>query len=398
MTNAQIMALLNPAIAAVFALTFLVIWTRQKDRFHILAMAFAYTMLGTGFFISHLLRDWNLASGIVDNTGCFALGTTALVWAACKRAKQWVSIPLLLAIGLLGTLAAMAMQLTSGTMNGQLYATNAAYGTMFAIGTFKLARARKYGCVELLVFWMFALTTVQFWVRPAVSLYFEGSVNPTAYRESIYFAVLNATVALLSLLLALSLIAACVSDMMRQIRDASNTDLLSGLNTRRAFDEEAVKMLAKAERTPLPISMVITDIDHFKRVNDTYGHQVGDSVIAAFGQLIGDSARKSDLAGRLGGEEFCVLLWNSDRSGAVMFAEALRTEFSNLPFKGMAGAERMTASFGVAQLEPGETFDDLYARADKALYAAKHGGRDQVVTDGEPAVKCGDAPKLKLVG
>ncbi|MEM9732152.1 MAG: GGDEF domain-containing protein [Pseudomonadota bacterium] len=140
-------------------------------------------------------------------------------------------------------------------------------------------------------------------------------------------------------------------------------------------------MLAKRGRTPLPVSFVIADIDHFKKVNDNYGHQVGDEVIASFGQLMGGSARESDCACPMGGEEFGALLWNCDRADAALFAEGLRTACQSHSIDALPGNTRFTASFGVAEANASDNFDDLYGCADAALYEAKNAGRNCVVSE-----------------
>lgn len=176
----------------------------------------------------------------------------------------------------------------------------------------------------------------------------------------------------------LSLISILTDDMLKMIKAASNTDALTGLKTRRAFDEGLEDIFSKLERSPLPLSMIVADIDHFKLVNDTYGHQTGDRVIASFGKLIQDCSRKTDLVARIGGEEFCIVLWNADLAGARLVAENLRTQFQMMKFEGIPAHKKFTSSFGVAMLNEGEDAEELYKRADTALYQAKQNGRNQV--------------------
>ena len=136
------------------------------------------------------------------------------------------------------------------------------------------------------------------------------------------------------------------------------------------------------------MSIIIADIDHFKLVNDTYGHQTGDRVIATFGKLISQGSRKTDLVARIGGEEFCIVLWNADATGARLVAENLRTQFQAAQFEAIPKHKKFTSSFGVATLKSGETSEELYRRADQALYLAKQQGRNRVCldqSDHEPA-------------
>ena len=119
----------------------------------------------------------------------------------------------------------------------------------------------------------------------------------------------------------------------------------------------------------------MVDVDRWKVVNDTLGHAVGDATLAAFAARLGSALRTPDLAFRYGGEEFCVLLPDTDAAGARTLAERAREQIA-LPFEGAMRA--LTASFGVTAWQPDDAFDTLFRRAGRALYSAKHGGRNQV--------------------
>lgn len=152
-------------------------------------------------------------------------------------------------------------------------------------------------------------------------------------------------------------------------------DKLTGLGNRRAFDETLHAEIARAHRSNLSFSMLMMDLDHFKAVNDTYGHQTGDAVLADLGQILRSRSRTSDRAFRYGGEEFSVLMPDTDAQGAYTFAEKLRAAVEGHEFQ-LVG--RKTASFGVAVLAPDETPESLTSRADEALYRSKQEGRNRV--------------------
>ncbi|MEM9278982.1 MAG: GGDEF domain-containing protein [Pseudomonadota bacterium] len=382
MNNEQILGLLNPLIALVFAITFFVFWSKYKDRSYILGIAFAYLMHGTGFLISHLVAD---VDGLVHALGTnilFSLGTISVIWAACYRKQLDVSLGLLGLIAICATSALIYVQINPVGLNARLFITNTSYGFMFAIGAASLFRSTSGGAIEKVLFVTFALTALQFWIRPVITMDLAGSVDHTGYRDSVYYSVLNVTIALLSLMLAVSLIVACMSDIMSDIRNRTEKDMLTGLKIRRVFEDDAEKLFSQLEHTPLPVSMVLADIDHFKQVNDNYGHQIGDNAIAEFGKLLKDMSREGDVSGRVGGEEFCVLLWNSNLSGARIFAENIRAIFAQTEIRGMPNGYFLTASFGIAEVLPGESYCDLFKRADAALYEAKGSGRDRVKSAG----------------
>ena len=136
--------------------------------------------------------------------------------------------------------------------------------------------------------------------------------------------------------------------------------------------------MSAARRHGHPLSLIIIDLDHFKAVNDTFGHSAGDLVLQEFASLILGKIRDEDVAVRWGGEEFIILLAHTACEAAAALAERIRSNFEQNP--NSAAPLAMTASFGVAQLQNGDHEDALVRRADDALYRAKHEGRNRVVT------------------
>ena len=164
--------------------------------------------------------------------------------------------------------------------------------------------------------------------------------------------------------------------MMAASKQAASTDELTGLLNRRALNEK-VSALIDAGRQ---LSVVIADIDYFKRLNDTYGHQVGDRALQAFSYALGSYARPSDIVARLGGEEFVLVLPDASAEGAQRVVERIR---SGLPgVLTSSGVPRFTASFGISDQRHGNTLDAMLQAADQALYVAKDAGRDRAILAG----------------
>jgi diguanylate cyclase (GGDEF)-like protein len=139
-------------------------------------------------------------------------------------------------------------------------------------------------------------------------------------------------------------------------------------------------MLHRAERTGKPVSIVLTDIDKFKNVNDTYGHPVGDMVLRRLASVLAAQIRKVDLAARYGGEEFAIVLEETDEEGARLFCERVRQEVAAQVMSSEKGPFRVTLSLGIATYPVNGTEKQLLIeRADQALYAAKEGGRNRTV-------------------
>lgn len=163
----------------------------------------------------------------------------------------------------------------------------------------------------------------------------------------------------------------------RSLMELSNTDRLTGLANRRQLDQHLANELERARRGCLPLTLIIADIDHFKHINDTHGHLVGDRVLVGVAELMRDRVRKSDWLGRWGGEEFMVICPNTEAAGAHLLAESLRQAIHQTRFDGI---DALSCSFGIAALQARESIESLIQRADAALYQAKHEGRNRAIT------------------
>jgi len=160
------------------------------------------------------------------------------------------------------------------------------------------------------------------------------------------------------------------------LAEQAMTDPLTRIANRRRLTDELDALIANAQRHQRPLSVMISDIDWFKRVNDTYGHDVGDQVLIEVARRLGHTVRAGDLIGRWGGEEFVVIAPESDLDDTVQLAERCREATRSAPFEAIG---TITASFGVATLAADDDRRSLLRRADLALYTAKNQGRDQVV-------------------
>lgn len=167
---------------------------------------------------------------------------------------------------------------------------------------------------------------------------------------------------------------------VRRLRELTLHDPLTGLLNRRALDTELQREWSRLQREGAPFALLALDLDHFKRVNDRYGHLVGDEVLTQTAQRLRETVRGADLVARTGGEEFVVLMPETDDAGARSAAERLRAAVAGTPYAVSTGPLPLSVSVGVATVQrPGSGPRDALQRADRALYAAKEGGRDRVV-------------------
>ncbi len=178
-----------------------------------------------------------------------------------------------------------------------------------------------------------------------------------------------------------------LSEELQRARDEALVDALTQVKNRKAYEMALVQFMAESDTTGNPFSVVMFDIDHFKRINDEYGHLFGDQVIRAVAQAIKGNVKGRDLVARYGGEEFIVLLPDTRVSGAVIVADHIRSAIERGRIKKRNSEESVgsiTISGGVAEYSGKETSQEFIERADKGLYQAKQSGRNRVCVVGEP--------------
>lgn len=377
----QIIGLITPTMALIFMLVFLVMWSRGKMSNYVLAFAASYFFFAVGFAATHLL-DTGTPYIFHVTQFFYTMSVASGIWGLARRVEQPPHLGALLTVYALSAATLAVAVATSSDIASRLIIVNTGYGVMYIIGVMILLGAHQREAIDKLIIFMHALLAAQFLIRPVLTLLFESSIAADAYRESIYYSVVNFSLSLISLVTAMTLVGACVYDQIRAVRERAEMDMLTGLRTRRAFEQDVVAQIEKAKLEGVPVSLVVADIDHFKSVNDVWGHQVGDCAIACFGRVIENTIRGSDIAGRIGGEEFCILAWNCEGDAAVAMAERIRQRFSMTQIDGMPEDHRLTASFGVAGRKEGEGYGKLFARTDSALYKAKQDGRNRTLLDG----------------
>lgn len=240
---------------------------------------------------------------------------------------------------------------------------------------------------------LFALIALQFMAKPFLAVALGSGSTARTYVQSSYAIISQASTAVLLVAAGLLVLLIVVQKAIGDSQLASETDTLSGLANRRGFDRQGQRLVAHAVRDRRPLSAILFDLDHFKAVNDTYGHAMGDAVIASFGELLRSSAPHAAIVGRIGGEEFAMLLQTVGQM-AWLKAEAIRVA---LPAAADGALPRVTVSAGVAEWQPGESLVDLMRRADSASYHAKGSGRNRVCS----AVETGyvlPSPGLRMIG
>jgi len=181
------------------------------------------------------------------------------------------------------------------------------------------------------------------------------------------------------------------SDISAKLKKMAIQDELTGLLNRRGFHEYGERAFSAARRASLPLSVIMTDIDRFKYINDKFGHAAGDTALAHFARLVSDTRRHEDVIARVGGEEFALLLPGTDLRDAMAMADQLCKRIGSTPLETTAVGLPMTSSFGVATISENDTsLDDVVLRADRALYRSKRAGRNQVDLESSQLMRAAD--------
>lgn len=265
------------------------------------------------------------------------------------------------------------------------FSANFGCAIMLAVGLVAF-RGHLSHTLDRTLFAMHAINCLLCIGRPVYYAYHVlGPSADTPFNEELYMISLHFLIALGAVIMAMALLIRLGKDLVDELENHSLTDPLTGLLNRRGFDARVGPMLARAKDAP--VCAIIGDIDHFKAVNDTFGHVTGDEVIARVGRLFGQlAAGHNRYSARFGGEEFVFIGTGITLTETVELAETLRKRVAELNLEFAGRKVSCTASFGVAQLLPGESTANLLARADASLYHSKESGRNKVYSQTDSSV------------
>ncbi|MCV3239089.1 sensor domain-containing diguanylate cyclase [Mesorhizobium sp. ZC-5] len=379
MDTGLFIALLNPAIALALSSAFLTLWLYQRHRSYLVALALAYTCSAVGFLLQYFTLPIGFAPTKLLSSAAFTVAACLLAAAVVTRYGRQATIVVICALGLAGFAAFSWFLFVQPDLTWRIYVINFAFGTISLVVAAELREVRRNGPTEAILFVLSVLAGLNFIVRTLVAVKLHGPFTSyDGFYQSVYWTTALLSHALLALLIALCLFTAAALDVVKALRAESRTDPLSKLLNRRGFEEQVEHLLATKTGKSLPLALVLADLDHFKTVNDRYGHEGGDLVIAHFAATLRAASGGRAIAGRLGGEEFAVLLPAADLAVAQLFAEGVRTSFAASRMPGLPRDAVVTASFGIAVRTGGEGIAPLMRRADDALYKAKRSGRDSV--------------------
>jgi len=246
------------------------------------------------------------------------------------------------------------------------------YYLLMFIPAICVSASRKWAVYALLGLWGYyiALDVLMWFIEPLQPI-------PQTALHIVHLFNLSVVFAMFSYLSSYYL--RMVVSAQRKLRAMATTDSLTGLFNRRHMTYLAEKELARFQRSGHPVAFLLLDVDHFKSINDGFGHETGDRVLSRVADVIREQLRAQDLVGRWGGEEFLAILPDTDSAKAQASAERVRNAFLATDWKAIIGGETdVTVSIGVSELRTGEDLSNAVSRADAALYRGKTGGRNRV--------------------
>lgn len=382
----------GPIIAFFFSALYFGVWTYRRERTYILLLSLS--------FFCYMLAALMQMLFIPQDPGLNSLAST-LVYTACiyllvkgvtLRFAEGRRSRLMLVVAVAVVVLSAYFYYGERSLLLRIYVQNFGYGVMVVAAALGM-RSRR-GLVDRAFFWVLLLFGLHFFVRTLLTAPIAGELarydqliaagaDPVEMRRgfaaSPFWQVMNFSIFISGLLIALMLFVAVALDVIEDFRRESGLDTLTGLLNRRGFHLEAQAVWRDAGMRP--VSLAYCDLDHFKSINDSFGHAAGDRVLRQFADIVSGELRHWDVAARFGGEEFVLLLPHASGEAALAIVERVRGALRAVAFEDLSDGRAVTASFGVAEAGPTETLAELIHRADLMVYAAKRAGRDRCLLD-----------------
>ena len=376
MSGQLFISLLNPGIGALLATAFLLLWMHRRDQRYVLHAAWGYAAMVAGFLIQDLAPALPYELQRIPSNLAFLASACLIVGATIGRYDVAVPWRRMVIVAAGAMVVFLWFLLGAPSITGRILTISIALGLIAAQLPLILFRVPRAHLIDSIIFWIGVLSAANFIVRPLLIVALTGAVDTyDGFQQTIYWTTVQFTQALISVLFALSLMVAVAIDLMAELRQQAEGDTLSGLLNRRGFESAAGSAVRACADEGRPVALLIADLDHFKAINDSHGHPAGDAIIAGFGAHIRTLAPPGTIAGRIGGEEFALLLPDAGIDTARNLAEAIRTGMGQA---GAPGTPAPTVSIGLAGAALGARLSQLLQDADEALYEAKRAGRNRV--------------------
>jgi len=371
--------LITPLVLTGFAGGFVFVWLQFRELKSAGVIGFSYLIAATAFVLELLYQQsppLSFARLMTDNI--YLLSVMFSVIGIAMRYEKLVPWKILLLI-YLGTVGfGYILYQAMPDLITKAYIISSGCSFMMA-AALPLIRDHRHKKLDNLLFYFVMAASAQLMLNSA--LVFHADKLPTFLNtldDAEFIAILNLTVVVISLCIAICLLLSYALEIIGELKLKSDVDALTKILNRGAFDTQARLNITLAHDQKLPFTMILADIDFFKKVNDTFGHAAGDEIIKSFSETLQSTVRVMDHTGRVGGEEFAILLPSARLEIGKEIAGAACVAFEAKDHQEFVRDLPITASFGVAELRENESYYDLFKRADEALYMAKNSGRNRV--------------------
>lgn len=389
--RAEILAWSVPVLFCAFALCFLLLSRLHASLrwwsagFFVASLGFALAILPTtpGSILKPTFEDTLFLVALAIANAAFA--------SRAARSPRWAWLTAIVTLGSAG--AAGSLAFLDGSVLHEVLSVQTACAALMLLSAVEMRR--DPGALRPLLVGLCGTITVSLGLQNVLLLYASPEdLGVSNWRESPWGFVFQLNGAATGILLALSVILTTVFDVIGRLHEESTADALTGALNRRGL-EQGVEAMRRRMGPDARLALVLSDLDHFKQINDSYGHEAGDAVLCGYAALCSGLAGADGLVARIGGEEFAIVVAGADRASALELAETVRTSARQIRWPAPLADLSVTASFGVVALDPDETLFDAIDRADRLLYSAKADGRDKVVIDIRETVPA-PAPERRL--
>lgn len=378
LSSGQLYLLISPVCIGAIGCLLALCWLHQRRSFFLLSTACGLVLTAIALGWQSALPKADLARWAIFTGPLYLIGA----WLCTLGIAQKFSVPAYPKIAGVVGLVVLAILYVNSVERDNIAVRalwlNVGLGIIHFLPFPAIFRSESNkDRLETLLYWAYAVFAVYTMLRPVLVLVL-GFTEIKDVATSIYWVATMLGSLLFTLLISALLLAVAIRDDMAILKEERNHDVLTGLLNRRAFWEVAEKCVH--DRRLRPVSILMGDIDHFKRVNDTWGHEQGDKVLQAVSATLLECVRGTDVVTRFGGEEFVLMLTNSDLDEAERIAQRIREKVSQGGYV-LPQGQRITMSFGISALTFGSDVREAVNMADRQLYKAKESGRDQVVVN-----------------
>lgn len=369
------------ALLSLFSATFFGVWMMERARWHLLWFCLAFSAYAAALLcqISIPPSDQGIntvLSAMLYTTGTLLFGNGVLSRSGQRLHPRYQLLAFLAVVGSVGYFFYIDRNFLM-----RIYVLNLGLAAIFFLIGWRARFLLLGNLMDRALLATVVLVGLHFIPRTLLTAKTVSADTAAAFAQSQFWAWMEIALAVLGTAAGLCLLLIAGADVIYGLRRERNSDSMTGVLNRRGLETEMASRAPKrrhADRT----CIVVCDVDHFKSINDQYGHATGDRVLKGIAKLITRTARRSDLVARIGGEEFVIVLRDCDADKAYALAERMRNNIETMHFEGLPAERPVTCSFGVAELQVDEPLWSVIDRADQSLYAAKRAGRNCTVAKG----------------